>query len=292
MKVTIYSDGGADPNPGIGGWAAVIQYGDQEKVLTGNEPHTTNNRMELTAAIAALQALKRPMEVEFHTDSEYVRRGISEWIQKWADKGWQRGEKPIPNVDLWQTLWQLAKNHQIEWYWVRGHTGNPLNERVDELARQARLAITPGAQVDANVPRLYLRASCTKSLGGWGVVMEQGDEDESWSGSADQTTNNRMEITAAIEALRHIPPGRAAQLYTTSDYLFQGATQWLHGWRRRDWQKKDGQPVSNADLWQELDRLLAGRSIRWIAAKGDTANQPPALVRAGELAKAASHPQR
>src|SRR5688572_12054548 len=117
--VTIYSDGGADPNPGIGGWAAVLRYGDQEKVLTGSEAHTTNNRMELTAAIEALKALTRPSEVAFHTDSEYVRRGISEWIEKWAAKGWQRRGEPIPNVELWQTLWQLAKRHQIVWHWVR-----------------------------------------------------------------------------------------------------------------------------------------------------------------------------
>lgn len=286
MKVTIYSDGGSDPNPGIGGWAAVLLYGDEEKVLTGNDPQTTNNRMELQAAIAALQALKRPSEVEYHTDSEYLRRGISEWITKWAAKGWQRGEKPIPNVDLWQTLWQLAKTHQIEWHWVRGHAGNPLNERVDQLARSARLAITPGAQLDGNTPRLYLRASVrgNPGPGRWAVVLEDGEQQAQWSGSAAQTTNNRMEITAAIEALRQLPPGRSAQLFTTSDYLFQGATQWRHGWRRNNWQKKDGQPVSNAGLWQELDRLLTGRHIHWVSAKGDN-EQPAGLTRAAELAK-------
>jgi ribonuclease HI len=117
------------------------------------------------------------------------------------------------------------------------------------------------------------------------VVLEDGNRQLEWQGTAAQTTNNRMEITAAIEALRQLPPGSAAQLFTTSDYLFQGATQWLHGWRQRNWQKKDGQPVSNADLWQELDRLAAGRNIRWIAAKGENGEQMPGLIRAAQLAR-------
>jgi ribonuclease HI len=104
MKVTIYSDGGADPNPGIGGWAAILRYGGHEKVLTGNDPKTTNNRMELQAAIGALSALKRPSQVEFHTDSEYVRKGITQYIDKWAANNWRRGKKAVPNADLWQDV--------------------------------------------------------------------------------------------------------------------------------------------------------------------------------------------
>ena len=138
MKVTIYSDGGSDPNPGIGGWAAILRYGQHEKILTGNDPNATNNRMELQAAIEALRALNRPSEVDFYTDSEYVRRGITEWIEKWAAKDWMRGRKAVPNRELWQALWRETKRHQIEWHWVKGHTGNRLNERVDALARQAR----------------------------------------------------------------------------------------------------------------------------------------------------------
>jgi ribonuclease HI len=294
MKVTIYTDGGADPNPGIGGWAAVLRYGDQEKVLTGSDPATTNNRMELQAAIAALQALKRPSQVELHTDSEYLRRGITEWIEKWAARGWQKGEKPIPNLDLWQALWPLVKQHQIAWHWVRGHAGNPLNERVDALARQARLAITPVVELADDTPRLYVRSSCrgNPGPGGWGVVLEEGEESRQFSGAEARTTNNRMEIRAAIDGLRLLPPGSAVQLFTTSDYLYQGATQWRFGWRRRNWQKKDGQAVSNADLWQELDQLLSQYRVYWVNAKGEsgamTEQRQLALSTAATLAATAA----
>jgi ribonuclease HI len=295
VKVIIYSDGGADPNPGIGGWAAVLRYGDQEKVLTGNEPVTTNNRMELQAAISALEALKRPSEVEFHTDSQYLRRGITEWIARWQARGWQhKGGKPIPNLDLWQRLAALVPQHDIDWRWVKGHAGDPMNERVDTLARQARLAITPGARLNEDAPRLFVRASCrgNPGPGGWGVVLEEGQESRQLSGGEPLTTNNRMELTGAIEALRQLPPGSALQLFTTSDYLFQGATQWRHGWRRRNWQKKDGGPVSNADLWQQLDRLLESYRVRWINAKGEERLGDPqiqqAMAEAAQLAAAAA----
>jgi len=284
MKVVIYSDGGADPNPGIGGWAAVLRSDQHEKVLTGNHPDTTNNRMELTAAIEALRALKRPSSVEFHTDSEYVRRGITEWIERWAGKGWKHKDgRPVANADLWQVLWSLAQRHQIEWHWVKGHAGHPMNERVDALARQARLEITPEAQISDDVPRIYVRSSCkgNPGPGGWGAVLERGGETEQSSGSAPATTNNRMELTAVIEGLLLLPPGSAVQLFTTSDYLFQGATRWIHGWRKRDWRKKDDKPVANADLWQALDQLMNQYAIRWINAKGQ---DKPALAEASQLA--------
>lgn len=284
MKVVIYSDGGSDPNPGIGGWAAVLQYGDHEKVLTGNDPDATNNRMELQAAISALQALKRPSVVEFHTDSQYLRQGITEWIDKWAANNWQmKGGKAVSNIDLWQQLWPLVKNHTIDWHWVKGHAGDAMNERVDQLARQARLEITPAAQVDENAPKLYVRASCkgNPGPGGWGVVLEQGGFTEQASGSEPNTTNNRMEIQAALEGLLLLPAHSQVQLFTTSDYLFQGVTQWIQGWRRRSWVKRDDKPVANADLWQALDQLMSQYAIRWINAKGQNL---PGLEEAAKLA--------
>ncbi|MCP4427515.1 MAG: ribonuclease HI [Chloroflexi bacterium] len=288
MKVVIYSDGGADPNPGIGGWAAVLRFGRHEKELWGNDPDTTNNRMELMAAIGALRALKRPSQVEFHTDSQYLRRGITEWIEKWAANEWiHKGGRPVSNADLWQALWPLVKRHEIEWHWVKGHAGDPMNERVDALARQARLEITPDAQISEDVPRLYLRSSCkgNPGPGGWGAVLERGEETEQSSGSAPATTNNRMEITAVIEGLLLLSPGSAVQVFTTSDYLFQGATRWIHGWRKRDWKKRDGKPVANGDLWRALDQLAGQYAIRWINAKGQ---DKPALAEAGKLAVAAA----
>ena len=287
MQVTIYSDGGADPNPGIGGWAAILRYGKREKVLTGNHPNTTNNRMELTAAIAALKALTQPCQIQFYTDSEYLRRGINEWIENWAQKGWRtESGGAVANADLWQALWPLTQEHEIEWHWVRGHSGDPLNERVDRLAREARQAITPQVQLSSDSPRLYARASCKGSpgAGGWGVVLEEKGETRQFSGSEPGTTNNRMEIRAVIEGLKQLPPGSEVQVVTTSDYLFQGATKWINGWRQRNWQKRGGQPIANDDLWRELDELMSRYQIEWISAKGDRDEQTAGLHEASKLA--------
>lgn len=286
-SIVIYSDGGSDPNPGIGGWAAVLRYGRHEKVLTGNDPQTTNNRMELTAAIHALEALKRPSVVDFHTDSEYLRKGITEWIEEWVARDWKtKGGKPVSNADLWRALWPLVKRHKINWYWVKGHAGDSLNERVDNLAREARLQITPPDQLPEDVQRLYVRGSCkgNPGPGGWGTVLVWDGESEQNSGSETQTTNNRMELQAAISGLLLVQPGSTVQIFTTSDYLYQGATRWIHGWRQRNWKKRDGQDVANADLWQALDRLSQEYAIQWVNAKGQELQD---LETAGRLAREA-----
>ena len=133
--MTIYSDGGCEGNPGPGGWAAILQYGERAKEIAGGDPATTNNRMELLAAISALSALKESCEVEFYTDSEYVRSGISEWLARWKAKGWMlTKKKPVQNDDLWRELDKQSARHKIEWCWVRGHNGNEMNERCDKLA--------------------------------------------------------------------------------------------------------------------------------------------------------------
>lgn len=136
-RVTIYTDGACDPNPGPGGWAVLLRAGSHEKVLTGSEPETTNNRMELTAAIRALEALKGPCQVDFYTDSEYLQRGITEWMPNWRARDWRRKGGALANVDLWKALDAAIQPHQIDWHWVRGHAGNRNNQRVDALARQA-----------------------------------------------------------------------------------------------------------------------------------------------------------
>ena len=135
--IIIYTDGACRGNPGPGGWGALLQAGPHEKALCGGEAHTTNNRMELTAVIRALQALKRPSAVQIHTDSQYVQKGISEWIHNWKRRGWLTADKqPVKNVDLWQMLDELSSAHQIDWRWVKGHAGHPGNERADQLANQ------------------------------------------------------------------------------------------------------------------------------------------------------------
>ena len=136
--VEIYTDGACRGNPGPGGWGALLSSGEHEKELSGAEALTTNNRMELTAVIRALEALKRPSEVRIFTDSEYVRRGITEWVRNWKARGWKTADrKPVKNQDLWERLDALAAGHKIEWRWVKGHSGVPGNERVDRLANEA-----------------------------------------------------------------------------------------------------------------------------------------------------------
>jgi ribonuclease HI len=136
-EVTIYTDGSCDPNPGPGGWAALLRFGQAEKELNGYEAHTTNNRMELTAAVKALQELKRPCRIQFYTDSEYLKRGITEWLPNWRRRNWKRKGGALANIDLWQALDAELKEHVVQWDWVRGHAGNRDNNRVDQLARQA-----------------------------------------------------------------------------------------------------------------------------------------------------------
>ena len=136
--VEAFTDGACSGNPGPGGWGAILRFRGAEKELSGAEDHTTNNRMEMMAAIATLEALKRPSRVNVHTDSTYLRDGITKWIHSWKAKGWKTADKkPVKNVDLWQRLEAAAAPHQVEWRWVRGHDGHPENERADALARQA-----------------------------------------------------------------------------------------------------------------------------------------------------------
>jgi ribonuclease HI len=134
--VVIYTDGGCKGNPGPGGWGALLIYKGKERELHGGEPLTTNNRMEMMAAIVALETLKRGCRVDLHTDSQYLRNGITEWIGGWKANGWKTAaKKPVKNADLWQRLDEARKRHEVSWHWVRGHAGHPENERVDKLAQ-------------------------------------------------------------------------------------------------------------------------------------------------------------
>ncbi len=136
--VEIYTDGACSGNPGPGGWGVVLRYNGTDRELAGGEALTTNNRMELMAAIQGLEALTRPVKARLHTDSTYVRDGIDQWIHKWKANGWKTAaRKPVKNVDLWQRLEAAAARHQIKWLWIKGHAGHPENERCDELARGA-----------------------------------------------------------------------------------------------------------------------------------------------------------
>lgn len=133
-SVVIYTDGACEPNPGFGGWAAILLYKDNRREISGGAPDTTNNRMEMTAAIKALEALKRRCAVTLYTDSEYLKLGITRWIASWRRTNWKQGK--VKNIELWKHLDELAARHDIQWCWVRGHAGDPLNERCDEMASQ------------------------------------------------------------------------------------------------------------------------------------------------------------
>ncbi len=136
--VEIFTDGACSGNPGPGGWGAILRYNGVEKELSGGAPETTNNRMEMMAAIQALEALKRPSRVKLHTDSTYLMDGITKWIHAWKAKGWKTANrKPVKNQDLWRRLEEALARHEVEWVWVKGHAGHPENERADELARAA-----------------------------------------------------------------------------------------------------------------------------------------------------------
>ncbi len=149
--IEAHTDGACLGNPGPGGWAALLRYKDKERELSGGEPDTTNNRMELTAAIRALAALREPCRIDLYTDSQYVRSGITEWLKNWKKRGWRTADRqPVKNADLWQALDEQAARHAVDWHWVRGHSGHPENERADALANRGideladRLAVEGG----------------------------------------------------------------------------------------------------------------------------------------------------
>ncbi len=146
LSVAVYTDGACSGNPGPGGWGAILTFGDHERELMGGEAHTTNNRMELMAAISALEALKFSCAVDMHTDSEYLRSGITKWINGWKRNGWRTADKkPVKNIDLWQRLDEALQHHEVRWHWVKGHAGHAMNERADQLARDGLIAARAGA---------------------------------------------------------------------------------------------------------------------------------------------------
>jgi len=146
-RIVIHTDGACSGNPGPGGWGAILEWSGRRREIKGGEAHTTNNRMELMAAISALETLKRPCDVDLHTDSQYLRQGITSWIHGWKRNGWKTADrKPVKNADLWVRLDTAVAHHTVHWHWVRGHSGHDLNERADELAREAIAELRAGGR--------------------------------------------------------------------------------------------------------------------------------------------------
>lgn len=273
-QVMIYTDGGAAPNPGPGGWAALlIAANGAERELSGAELNTTNNRMELTAAVEALRALKRPCAVEFFTDSQYLRRGITEWLPGWQASAWQRKRGEVANIDLWQALSAETQRHRIAWQWVKGHAGNRHNERVDRLATAARERIAPPAAprpADDSTIQIALRVSAPPGgWGGWAArLASPGDEPpRTLSGRVRAASANQLELTAALDLLRALPDDAAARVYCASDYLHQGITRWIKGWQANGWTTKTGEAVRHAELWRAIIAEAARRQIAWTPAR-------------------------
>lgn len=283
--VVIYTDGACDPNPGPGGWAALLIAGENRKTLTGADPHTTNNRMELQAVIHALAALKRPCRVQLHTDSEYVQKGVTERLAHWKARGWVTSAKrSVANRDLWEALEAALQRHQVEWHWVRGHAGDPLNEEVDRLA----VSLIPRPDLplaDPGAAHVFTGVSCLgqSGPGAWAVIVRAGAEVRELAGYEASTSANRLHVLAMVKGLEAAPAGRPVHVYTPSDYAAQGAERWSKGWAAAGWRTKDGAPVKHKEIWQALLAGAQAHPVRWHCLKD--AARPAESHQAEDLAR-------
>jgi ribonuclease HI len=280
-KATIYTDGGCVPNPGNGGWGAIIiDENGQEIELSGSEKDTTNNRMELTAVMSALQSLTTPHEISMYVDSEYVKKGLNEWMDGWLKKNWRNSKgEAVKNQDLWERLNILVKKHEIHWHWVKGHAGNIYNERVDRLAaaaipgakprpEKATITMTEAAEGTLSV---YFRVVVPKNggPGGWAIRVWDGEKSQDFSGRVPAVeSSNKLELMIASQIFKTVPKDATLRIYCNSEYIFKGMTQWIGGWQKRNWTKADGAPVKYADIWREIQKYTQGRQVEWVMEQG------------------------
>jgi ribonuclease HI len=249
--------------------------------------------MELTAAIRGLEALERPFRVRMVTDSQYLRKGVTQWLRGWIANGWRRKDGELQNEDLWRRLSELIREHHITWDWVKGHAGHRWNERADQLATIAIRAQRAGsgavpAAAPASAPpeaEVFLRVSCAGSQAGWAALVRHRGAETVLTGRQPGASANQLDLLSALAALEKLPPGIAVAVHTGSDYLRNGASGWLAGWKRRGWKTQEGKAVLNRDLWQRLDAALAARRVDWPAVKG---RDVPELETLGVTAKEAA----
>jgi ribonuclease HI len=212
------------------------------------------------------------------TDSQYLRLGVTRWLPDWVARGWRRRAGEVQNLDLWRRLHALSAEHEVTWDWVKGHSGDPHNERADQLATAAIRAHRPAAAAPAaeDGPRteVYLRVSGTGGRGTWAALVRRppaagagepapGPEEEPLRGAAAGVSPNQLDLLAAATALESLPRGAPVAVFTGSDYLRHGATRWLPAWRRRGWKTQEGKPVANRALWERLEAAMAGRRVAW-----------------------------
>ena len=292
-QIEVYTDGGCDPNPGPGGWAAIILWQGREWVLSGSDPDTTNNRMELhapAAALAVLEGLLGRCQVNLHTDSEYLHRGMTEWLDGWVSHGWRTlDNQPVKNQDLWRVLYRLAQAHEVTWHWLKGHAGHTYQERADRLATEARRSrrtrtTGPTARPDGPAVEITIKAACAaaRGPGGWGAVLRTGNHVRKLSGGQPATTANAMLIRGAAEALNALTNPCRVTLYSDADYLIKGASLWASAWQARGWTTKEGKPVSNREHWEALLAAARPHHVTWSPAHACAT--PEDLIQAGELA--------
>ena len=284
MTVEIYTDGSCLKNPGgPGGWAALIIADGIEKELVGSESATTNNRMELRAALEAMRTLVDGTEAKVFTDSQYLQNGITTWMPAWKRKGWKRAKGNVKNVDLWQEIDRHNKRLNLSWSWVKGHAGQPQNEKVDQLAREAALTLSlnqipeesPEApQSERANPSRHVAVCIGRPFkndmpGGWYVRVRDPDGHiQACSGIESQESSQALELVAAIKAIEAAPAGCALRLRTSSDDLVSGATTKLARWRSDGWKDSAGNAISCQDEWQRLFAVCATRKVEWESLKG------------------------
>ena len=314
-KVTIYTDGGCSPNPGPGGWGVVIlPESGERRELFGGEPDTTNNRMEMTAALQALRDFAEPTHIDLYTDSNYLKNGVTKWMAGWRRNGWMTKDRsPVKNRDLWEALDAELGRHEVAWHWTKGHAGDVWNERADVLATagisegrrggSSPKVVTDDASVaDAAAPRhagstlplddaeavhafLEVAYSGRLKAGAWAVALRYHDNVRHLNGRVLGSAPNRLHVVAAVEALRALKRRTRIHVYTRADYLKDGATQWLPGWKRRGWRTSAGGAVTHRDAWEELDALQESHDVSWHVVD-KSAETPDEMSLAKEVAKA------
>jgi len=320
-RVTIYTDGGCDPNPGPGGYGVVIlEEGEPPREMCGGAAETTNNRMEMTAALEALRALSEPSEVHLWTDSQYLKNGVTKWVAGWRAKGWRtKANEPVKNRDIWEALDLELARHKVHWHWTRGHSGDHWNERADQLATRGTMIgrrgtttpsrpssetpslpssevqasrtgesasdeplepLAPSAPpVDPDTIRMYLGVSYSgkDGSGAVAILLRFGDFERTITKTYTGENSNRLHLHSAIEALGSLKRRMPIKMFTNSDYLRDGVTKWITGWRERGWKTKEKDSVMNRDLWEKVDELCRQHAITWHVS-GKDGDPPPEMA--------------
>jgi ribonuclease HI len=281
-KVTLYTDGACQGNPGPGGFAAILVFhddDDREVEIVGGKAQTTNNQMEITSVIKGLEALDKPCEVRIVSDSKYV---INTMTQGWKRKA---------NLDLWPTLDALCAKHRVSWSYVKGHAGHKYNERCDQLAVaeakkfQHKSSNVIQQVIPANATVIYIIVDCGGENYGrcaWAATVQANNMCREFRDVNSRISSNQSALLAAIEALKALEDGGEAVIFTNNGYLKDGITKWLDGWQKRNWRTADGQPVKNQEYWKELYLLAQSHNLTWNSINYDAPS--PQLERTKTIA--------